>query len=127
MSKIIQYVGDTIKKFKRHWIKVRLAMRDGLEKRMAKLMAKYESKKTTSPKLALWLYKAPRKVLCHTRDMVMWHIAEKDAVEMAIYSQKKAIDVTKNSEVLHFVPRYTVTKGMELTREWLKQTDVFEA
>lgn len=108
------------------WRKMRLTMRDGLEKQMAKLMAKYDAKAVTSPKIALWLYKAPRKILRHTRDIVMWHIAEKGAIEMAIYSQKKPIDVTKNYEVLHFVPRYTVTKGMELTREWLKQTDVFE-
>lgn len=107
------------------WRKMRLAMRDGLEKRMAKLITKYETKAVTSPKVALWLYKAPRKVLRHTRDIVMWHIAEKDAIEMAIYSQTKAIDVKKNKEVLHFVPRYTVAKGMELTEEWLKQTDVF--
>jgi len=77
------------------WRKMRLAMRDGLEKRMAKLMTKYETKAVTSPKIALWLYKAPRKVLRHTRDIIMWHIAEKDAIEMAIYSQKKPIDVTK--------------------------------
>ena len=108
------------------WRKMRLAMRDGLEKRMAKLMTKYETKAVTSPKIALWLYKAPRKVLRHIRDIVMWHIAEKDAIEMAIYSQTKAIDVKKNKEVLHFVPRYSVAKGMELTEEWLKQTDVFE-
>lgn len=108
------------------WRKMRLSMRDGLEKQMAVLMNKYETKKATSPKSALWLYKAPRKVLRHTRDMVMWHLAEKDAVEMAIYSQKKPIDVTKNSEVLHFIPRYNVEKGMGLVEDWLKQTDVFE-
>lgn len=107
------------------WRKMRLAMRDGLEKQMAKLMAKYETKAITSPKIALWLYKAPRKVLRHTRDIIMWHIAEKDAIEMAIYSQKKPIDVTKNKEVLHFVPRYTVAKGMELTEEWMGQTDFY--
>lgn len=105
--------------------RMRLAMRDGLVKRMAKLMAKYEEKKATSPKMALWLYKAPRKVLRHTRDIIMWHIAEKDAIEMAIYSQTKAIDVTKNKEVLHFEPRYSVEKGMELTKEWMKQTDLY--
>jgi len=107
------------------WRKMRLAMRDGLEKRMAKLMTKYETKAVTSPKIALWLYKAPRKVLRHTRDIIMWHIAEKDAIEMAIYSQKKPIDVTKNKEVLHFVPRYTVAKGMEITEKWMEQTDFY--
>lgn len=107
--------------------RMRLAMRDGLVKRMAKLMAKYDAKAETSPKLALWLYKAPRKVLRHTRDIIMWHIAEKGAVEMAIYSQSKAIDVKKNKEVLHFEPRYSVEKGMAMVREWIKQTDKYEA
>lgn len=109
------------------WRKMRLSMRDGLEKQMAVLMNKYETKKATSPKLALWLYKAPRKVLRHTRDIVIWHIAEKDAIEMAIYSQKKPIDVTKNSEVLHFIPRYNVEQGMNHVRVWLKQTDMYDA
>ena len=106
---------------------IRLHMRDGLEKRMACLMDKYEAMRPTSPRMALWLYKAPRKVLRHTRNLVMWHIAEKGAVEMAIYSQQKAIEVTKNRKVLHFEPRYSVAKGMELTKQWLSQTDKFEA
>ncbi len=105
--------------------RMRLAMRDRLEKRMAKLMAKYEARAETSPKIALWLYKAPRKLLRHTRDIIMYHIAEKGAVEMAIYSQMKAIDVTKNKEVLHLEPRYSVAEGMKLTKEWLDQTDLY--
>ena len=107
--------------------RMRLAMRDRLVKRMAKLMAKYDAKAESSPKVAMWLYKAPRKVLRHTRDIIMWHIAEKGAVEMAIYSQSKAIDVKKNKEVLHFEPRYSVEKGMALVNEWIKQTDKYEA
>lgn len=93
---------------------------------MKELMDKYEAKKVTSPKLALWLYKAPRKVMRLTRNWVMKNMPEKDAIEMAIYSQRKAIDVKKNKEVLHFEPRYSVEKGVELTKEWLKQTDLYD-
>ena len=106
--------------------KIRLAYRTHLEKRMNELMDKYEAKKVASPKLALWLYKAPRKVMRLTRNWVMKNLPEKDAIEMAIYSQKKAIDVKKNKEVLHFEPRYSVEKGVELTKEWLKQTDLYD-
>jgi nucleoside-diphosphate-sugar epimerase len=106
--------------------RMRLKMRDMLEKHMKKLMDKYETLKPTSPRIALWIYKAPRKVLRHLRNMVMWHIAEKDAVEMAIYSQTSSINVDKNKEVLNFIPRYTVAKGMQLTQEWLRQTDLYD-
>jgi nucleoside-diphosphate-sugar epimerase len=106
--------------------RMRLALRDMLEKNMKKLMDKYEALKPTSPRMALWVYKAPRKVLRHLRNMVMWHIAEKGAVEMAIYSQKTPVNVDKNKELLNFVPRYSVAKGMELTKEWLKQTDLYD-
>jgi hypothetical protein len=105
---------------------MRLALRDCLEKNMKTLMDKYETLKPTSPRLALWVYKAPRKVLRHLRNMVMWHIAEKGAVEMAIYSQRTPINVDKNKELLNFVPRYSVAKGMELTKEWIKQTDLYD-
>lgn len=106
--------------------RMRLIMRDMLEENMKKLMDKYETLKPTSPRIALWIYKAPRKVLRHLRNVVMWHIAEKGAVEMAIYSQTTSINVDKNKEVLNFIPRYTVAKGMQLTQEWLKQTDLYD-
>lgn len=105
--------------------RARLALRDVLEKQMASLMSKYEALKPTSPKKALWLYKAPRKLLRHTRNLVMWHIAEKGAIEMAIYSQTTPIDISKNTVVLGCPPRYSVAKGMELTKQWLKQTDLY--
>lgn len=106
--------------------KTRLAYRTHLEKRMKELMDKYEAKKVTSPKLALWLYKAPRKVMRLTRNWVMKNLPEKGAEEMAIYSQTKAIDVTKNKEVLHFEQRYSLEDGMRLTNEWMKQTDLYK-
>lgn len=120
-----QYLSVPLKP---NWIRrMRLAIRDRLEKRMAILMAKYDQLSVTSPKMALWLYKAPRKLLRHTRNIVMWHIAEKGAVEMAIYSQTTSINVDKNKELLNFTPRYSVAKGMELTKQWMDQTDLYNA
>lgn len=106
--------------------KTRLAYRTHLEKRMKELMDMYEAKKVSSPKLALWLYKAPRKVMRLTRNLVMKNLPEKGAEEIAIYSQTKAIDIVKNKEVLHFEPRYSLEDGMRLTNEWMKQTDLYK-
>ena len=106
--------------------KLRLAFRNQLEKRMVILMVKYESLQKTSPRTALWVYKAPRKILRHLRNLVMWRIAEKNAIEMAIYSQNSSINVDKNKEVLNFIPRFSIAKGMQLTQEWLKQTDLYD-
>ena len=93
---------------------------------MKELMDMYEAKKVSSPKLALWLYKAPRKVMRLTRNLVMKNLPEKGAEEIAIYSQTKAIDIVKNKEVLHFEPRYSLEDGMRLTNEWMKQTDLYK-
>ena len=106
--------------------KMRLSIRNRLEMHMAVLMDKYESLKKTSPHTALWIYKAPRKVLRHTRNIIIKNLPEKDVVEMAVYSQTSSINIDKNKEVLNFIPRYSVTKGMELTREWLKQSNLYD-
>lgn len=100
------------------WRRFRLGWRNHLTIQMKTLMDKYEALKPTSPNVALWLYKAPRKVLRLTRNIVIYRLPEKDAAEMAIYSQTKPIDVKKNREVLHFKPRYSVAKGMAITKEW---------
>lgn len=105
--------------------KIRLKIKNALWKRMVVLMDKYEALAPTSPKLALWRYKAPRKVLRLTRNVVMKNLPEKSATEMAIYSQSAPINVQKNKEVLGFQPRYSVEKGMEITCEWLKWSDVY--
>ena len=104
--------------------KMRLNIKNALWKRMVVLMNKYEALAQTSPKLALWKYKAPRKVLRLTRNLVMKNLPEKNATEMAIYSQSAPINVEKNQEVLGFQPRYSVEKGMEITCEWLKWSDL---
>ncbi len=104
--------------------KMRLNIKNALWKRMVVLMDKYEAKRSTSPRLALWLYKAPRKVLRLIRKVVMQNLPEKNATEMAIYSQSAPINVQKNNEVLGFQPRYSVEKGMEITCEWLKWSDL---
>lgn len=105
--------------------KMRLNIKNALWKRMVVLMDKYEALASTSPKLALWRYKAPRKVLRLTRNVVMKNLPEKGASEMAIYSQSVPISVQKNKEVLGFQPRYSVEKGMEITCEWLRWSDLY--
>ncbi len=104
--------------------KMRLNIKNALWKRMVVLMDKYEARRSTSPRLALWLYKAPRKVLRLTRNLVMKNLPEKSATEMAIYSQTTSINVQKNKDVLGFIPRYSVEKGMAITCEWLKWSDL---
>ena len=104
--------------------KMRLYIKDALWKRMVVLMNKYEALATTSPKLALWVYKAPRKVLRLIRKAVIKNLPEKSASEIAIYSQQTAINVQKNKEILGFQPRYTIEKGMEITCDWLKWSDL---
>ena len=105
--------------------KLRLNIKNALWKRMVVLMKKYDALSPTSPRLALWLYKAPRKVLRLIRNEVMKNLPEKNATEMAIYSQSTPINVQKNKEVLGFQPRYSVEKGMEITCEWLKWSDLY--
>lgn len=104
--------------------RLRFALRDGLERQRSYLLNKYDALEDSSPRLALWLYKAPRKVLRHIRNIVMWHVAEKDVVEKAIYCQSQQINTDKNKEVLHYTPRYSVADGMALVKEWLKQSDL---
>lgn len=96
-------------------------------KRMVVLMNRYEEKRKTSPRLALWLYKAPRKILRLSRNIVMRSLPEKDAVEMAIYSQTAPINVQKNKELLGFEPRYSVEKGMGITCNWLRWSDLYSS
>ena len=105
--------------------KIRLSIKNVLWKRMVVLMKKYEALAPTSPKLALWRYKAPRKLLRLTRNVIMRNLPEKGASEMAIYSQFAPINVQKNQEVLGFQPRYSVDKGMEITCEWLRWSDLY--
>ena len=104
--------------------KMRLNIKNALWKRMVVLMEKYEVLAPTSPKMALWRYKAPRKVLRLTRNVVMKNLPEKNATEMAIYSQTNPINVQKNKEVLGYQPRYSVEEGMEITCEWLRWSDI---
>lgn len=105
--------------------KMRLNIKNALWKRMVVLMDKYEALAPSSPKLALWRYKAPRKVLRLTRNVVMKNLPEKSATEMAIYSQSAPINVQKNKDVLGFNSRYSVEKGMNITCEWLKWSDLY--
>lgn len=107
--------------FDRKWRKVAKSF---LTTRMKSLMDKYKALAPTSPKRAKWLYKAPRKVLRLTLKQIMKHYPEMDAVSMAIYSQQSQIDVRKNRELLGFVPRYSVERGMKITCDWLRWSDL---
>lgn len=107
--------------FDRRW---RKKAKSFLTKHMKSLMDKYEALAPTSPKKALWLYKAPRKVLRLTLKRIMKRLPEIPATSMAIYSQFSQIDVTKNRELLGFTPRYSVKNGMEITCDWLKWSDL---
>lgn len=104
--------------------KLRKAAKSSLTKQMKYLMDKYNSLSQTSPKYAKLRYKAPRKVLRLTLKRIMKHLPEVDATSLAIYSQHSQIDVKKNRELLGFVPRYSVEKGMEITCNWLEWSDL---
>ncbi|MBR3387217.1 MAG: NAD-dependent epimerase/dehydratase family protein [Bacteroidales bacterium] len=107
--------------FDRKWRKVAKAF---LTKRMASLMDKYNALAPTSPTRAKWQYKAPRKVLRLTLKQIMKKLPEMDASSMAIYAQQSQIDVSKNRELLGFVPRYSVERGMKITCDWLRWSDL---
>lgn len=107
--------------FDRKWRKRAKAI---LTKQMKTLMDKYEALAPMAPKKALWVYKAPRKVLRLTLKQIMKKLPEMPTTQMAIYSQNTQIDVTKNRELLGFIPRYSVKEGMEITCEWLKWSDL---
>lgn len=107
--------------FNRRW---RKAVKSFLTKRMKSLMDKYDALAPTSPKRAKWQYKAPRKVLRLTLKQIMKKLPEMDATSMAIYSQQSSIDVRKNKELLGYIPRYSVEKGMRITCDWLRWSDL---
>ena len=108
--------------FDRKW---RKAAKSFLTKRMKSLMDKYKALKTSSPKYAKWRYKAPRKVLRLTLKQVMKNYPEMDTTSMAIYSQQSQINVRKSRELLGFVPRYSVDRGMMITCDWLRWSDLY--
>lgn len=108
--------------FDRKW---RKRAKSILTKQMKYLMDKYEALVHTSPRLALWMYKAPRKVLRLTLRQIIKHLPEMSDSSMAIYSQHSQIDTQKNGGLLGFVPRYSVKKGMEITCNWLKWSDKY--
>ena len=108
--------------FDRKW---RKATKSFLIRHMKSLMDKYEALAPTSPKRALWQYKAPRKVLRLTLKQIKKHLPEMDDSSFAIYSQYSKIDATKNRELLGFIPRYSVEQGMKITCDWLRWSDMY--
>ena len=106
--------------------KLGFAAKSSLTKRMKYLMDKYQSLKGTSPKMAKWMYKAPRKALRLTLRPITKRLPDMDPVSRAIYNQKSVIDVRKNRELLGFKPRYSVEEGMKITCDWLRWSDLFK-
>lgn len=107
--------------FDRKW---RKKAKSALTRQMKFLMDKYEALAPEAPKRALWIYKAPRKILRLTLKQIMKRLPEVPASSMAIYSQTSMIDVTKNHDLLGFNPRYSVKEGMKVTCDWLKWNDM---
>lgn len=105
----------------RRWGK---AVKSSIIKKMKDLMAKYKAVSQTSPKYAKLRYKAPRKVLRLSLKQIMKHLPETNATSMVIYSQRSQIDVRKNRGLLGFVPRFSVEKGMKITCDWLRWSDL---
>ena len=108
--------------FDRKWRKRAKAF---LTKHMKSLMDKYEALAPKSPKLALWIYKAPRKVLRLSLRRILKRLPEMSASSMAIYSQYSQIDIRKNQELLGFTPRYSVKQAMKITCDWLRWSDIY--
>ena len=108
--------------FDRKW---RKTAKSFLTKHMKSLMDKYQALAPTSPQRAKLQYKAPRKVLRLALKQIMKKLPEMNATSMAIYSQRTQIDVKKNKELLGFVPRYSVEKGMRITCDWLRWSDLY--
>lgn len=107
--------------FIRRW---RKAVKISISKQMKYLMDRYYVLAQKSPKLAKIRYKAPRKILRLTLKQIIKRLPEIDDTSKAIYTQQSQIDVRKNRELLGFIPRYSVEKGMMITCEWLRWSDL---
>lgn len=97
-----------------------------LKHRMDRMWEKVVKTKERAPFISKWLYRAPRKIVKSMWRFCSRYTPEKEAAEVAIYSQKKMIDVKKNVELLGFKPRYSVEKGMKVTGDWLLWSDLFQ-
>ena len=104
--------------------KILKVWKNALQKRIDSLWEKVKATEPTQPKKARLLYRAPRKVLRTIQKQIIKHLPEMEPSQMAIYSQYFMLDVNKNKEVLGFVPRYSVKKGMADTCDWLSWSDM---
>lgn len=105
--------------------KILKVWKNALQKRIDSLWEKVKATEPTQPKKARLLYRAPRKVLRTIQKRIISHLPEMESSQMAIYSQYFMLDVNKNKEVLGFVPRYSVKKGMADTCDWLSWSDMY--
>ena len=105
--------------------KILKVWKNALQKHIDSLWEKVKATESTQPKKARLLYRAPRKVLRTIQKQIIKHLPEMEPSQMAIYSQYFMLDVNKNKEVLGFVPRYSVKKGMADTCDWLSWSDMY--
>lgn len=107
------------------WRKFRLAWMRHLWSINAKLVKKIDATEPKNPLKAKLFYRMPRKLFRQIRKIVEYRLPEMAPDQMAIYSQSKAIDVSKNKDILEFKPRYTVKQGQEITLNWLRFSDIY--
>lgn len=87
---------------------------------IAKLWEKVLANENTKPVYSKWFLRAPRKVLKMILKQVLKRLPEKPESEMAIYNFQGFIDISKTKELLDYKPRFSISRGMEKTKEWLE-------
>lgn len=107
------------------WRTLRLTLKRHLWSINGRLCKKIEEVEPTHPMKARLLFRMPRKVFRVIRNVITYHLPEMAPDQMAIYNQKKIIDVTKNKALLNFDPRYTVEMGQHITIDWLHFSDLY--
>lgn len=97
-----------------------------LKNKMDRMWNKVLKTKDNQPFISKWFYRAPRKIVKSLWRYFSRCTPEKDAVEVAIYSQNSMIDTNKNVELLGFKPRYPIEEGMKATENWILWSDLFQ-
>ncbi|SOD81219.1 NAD-dependent epimerase/dehydratase family protein [Spirosoma fluviale] len=83
------------------------------------LWSKVLATEQSNPFYSKWLLRAPRKVFKIILKNIQERLPEKSESEMAIYNFQGFIDITKTKQQLDYTPHYSISKGMERTKNWL--------
>lgn len=86
---------------------------------ISELWEKVLEHEKNQPMYSKWMLRAPRKIMKLLLKQVLKNLPEKSTSEMAIYNFQGFIDVSKNKELLDYVPRFNIRKGMDITQKWL--------